>query len=199
MPEPSPEINKQAVFLQLYQPVHDRFERYCQAQTSNNVDAKDLVSETILIAYEKFDSLRNTDAFLSFLFGVASRLIKNKSKKNKFWGIFKEKKSERIKDQTLNAEAATDINILYQALNQLPENHKEAIILFEISGFSLKEIQGIQQISLSSVKSRLVRGRTKLAQILKDHETDIYNSKIPLRGISNQPMPSQNLPLTTVS
>jgi RNA polymerase sigma-70 factor (ECF subfamily) len=172
MSEPLSEKVKQKAFMDLYEPVHERFSWYCHARLGNTADAKDLISETVLVAYDQLMSLRKSEAFLFFLFGIATRLIQKKSRRRKFWGLFKEKECARIKDPGLSAEAEMDVNILYQALHQLPESHREAIILFEISGFSLKEIQEIQQVSLSAVKARLVRGRKKLGQLLKDPETD---------------------------
>ena len=56
--------------------------------------------------------------------------------------------------------------MLHKALAILPENQKECIILFEISGFSIKEIMAIQNVSESAVKQRLKRGRAKLVEIL---------------------------------
>ena len=65
----------------------------------------------------------------------------------------------------LNAE----LHFLYEALNQLNLEQRESIILFEISGFSIKEIAVLHQTSESSVKQRLKRGREKLANILADN------------------------------
>jgi RNA polymerase sigma-70 factor (ECF subfamily) len=59
-----------------------------------------------------------------------------------------------------------DIHFLYLALQQLPEEQRECIILFEISGFSIKEIAQTQQAGESAVKQRLKRGREKLIEIL---------------------------------
>jgi RNA polymerase sigma factor (sigma-70 family) len=48
------------------------------------------------------------------------------------------------------------------ALATLSPPQREAIVLFELHGHTLEEIAEIQQTSLSSVKSRLVRGRDRL-------------------------------------
>ena len=58
---------------------------------------------------------------------------------------------------------------LYAALDKLPAAQKEAVILFEISGFSIKEIAEIQGSTESGVKSRLKRGREALAKLMNDH------------------------------
>ena len=60
--------------------------------------------------------------------------------------------------------------VLYKALNTLPTNQKEALILFEISGFSIKEVCEIQKSSESAVKQRLKRGRVALADYFKSDQ-----------------------------
>ena len=75
-----------------------------------------------------------------------------------------------------------DIQVLYAALDKLPVKQKEAVVLFEISGFSLEEIKNIQGGTLSGAKSRVKRGREKLAILLNDNINDSQASRssIPL-------------------
>ncbi|MGV3540833.1 MAG: RNA polymerase sigma factor [Rufibacter sp.] len=171
MSQPKDHLFKQQAFLALYEPVHARFARFCQARVFQSSDAKDLISETVLQAYERFDSLKHQEAFLSFLFGIATRILKNKSRRSKFWGIFHSAAAEETHQDNQNAELTTDVRLLYEALAKLPEEQREAIILFEISGFAPKEVQAIQGCSLSAVKSRVVRGKKRLARLLNDQET----------------------------
>ena len=49
-----------------------------------------------------------------------------------------------------------------RALATLAPPEREAIVLFELEGFSLDEIAALQRSSLSAVKSRLVRARGRL-------------------------------------
>ncbi|WP_207433454.1 RNA polymerase sigma factor [Sabulibacter ruber] len=171
MSQPQEHTAKQQAFLALYEPVHAPFARFCQARVFHSADAKDLISETVLQAYEHFDSLRHKEAFLHFLFGIATRILRNKSRRRKFWGIFSAPEAEEKHQDTQNAEVSADVRLLYEALAKLPEEQREAIILFEISGFALKEVQAIQGCSLSAVKSRVVRGKKRLARLLNDQET----------------------------
>ena len=166
--------SKQQAFLKLYEPIHENFVRFCQARVGDTELAKDLINDTILIAFEKFESIRNYNAFLYFLFGIARRLLSNSRRRNKFWGEYDETTAERYESAVESPDSHTDASFLYQALDKLPEEQKEALILFEISGFSLKEIQEIQQGSLSAVKARIARGRRKLADLLRDKETEIF-------------------------
>ena len=60
--------------------------------------------------------------------------------------------------------------ILNKALSKLSSKERAAILLFEIAEFSIEEITSIQKDkSISAVKSRLSRARTKLKKhILKE-------------------------------
>lgn len=130
--------------------------------------AKDLMSETVLAALEGYTNLKNKDAFKSYLFGIASNLHKKSFRRAKFHGEYDNEGADKIQEQHSNAEAQTDLNILYQALNYLSDEQKETIILYEINGFKMDEIADLHCVSLSAVKQRLSRGREKLAQLLKE-------------------------------
>jgi len=57
---------KQSGFLKLYEPVHDRFEKYCRACAYGGYPYEDLMNDCFLIAFNKLDSLSEKDSFLSF-------------------------------------------------------------------------------------------------------------------------------------
>ena len=151
--------------MELYDPLHERLSRFVHSMVWNRDDAKDVLSETVLAAYESFEKVKDHDSFLYYLFGIASRLAKKRDRRKKFWGIFEPSKAELIISH-YNSESRTAINELYAALNKLPLKQREAISLFEISGFSIKEIAALQSTSISGVKSSLLRGREKLSQLL---------------------------------
>lgn len=157
---------KQEEFLALYEPVHDRFERFCRARVYGDMDYKDLMNETLLKAYQKFDSLRSKEAFLSFLFSISVRILANNNRKTKERAVDMEAKTIHIPDDNNRTDTSTEIYLLHQALAQLPDVQRECIILFEISGFNIKEIAEIQNTTESNVKQRLRRSRMRLKEIL---------------------------------
>jgi RNA polymerase sigma-70 factor (ECF subfamily) len=59
--------------------------------------------------------------------------------------------------------------LLRQAIEQLPPEFREAIVLRELEGLSYKEIAEIAGIPLGTVMSRLARARDQLQQRLSDH------------------------------
>ena len=53
-------------------------------------------------------------------------------------------------------------------MKRLPDLQEEALVLYEISGLSIREISEVQQSSEGAVKTRLSRGRKKLRELLSD-------------------------------
>lgn len=155
-------------FIELYKDAHEPLSRFCMAKSYGVMDAKDLLSETVLAAMEGFDKLRNKKAFLSYLFTIASNKVNATLRRRKFSGAYDEQQALAQMDNNGASDARFDISILYEALNELPESQKEAVILFEISGFSIKEIMEIQNSGESAVKQRIRRGREKLALLFSE-------------------------------
>jgi RNA polymerase sigma-70 factor (ECF subfamily) len=158
--------SKQNDFLKLYEPIHDQFERFCRARVYGDMEFRDLINETLLVAYEKFDTLKSHDAFLSFLFGISVRLLANNKRKRKEVAVPSQEELNRHRDLNADTATKTEVYLLHKALAMLPEIQRECVILFEISGFSIKEIAVLQESSESAIKQRLKRGRDKLAEIL---------------------------------
>ncbi len=159
--------SKQQSFMKLYEPVHERFEKFCKARVYGDFEFKDLMHETIIIAYNKFDQVSDEKAFLFFLFGICRRILANNNRKMSSinWDDSKEITSEfSINEGQKNLE----VDDLHKALSQLPENQREAIILYEITGFSVKEIAELQNAGESAVKQRLARGRQQLLELLTE-------------------------------
>lgn len=159
--------------MSLYKPVHARFERFCKARVYGEMDFKDLMQEAVAVAFEKFDELKNKDAFLHFLFGISIRILSNSNRK-----IKEEQWAAGFENHAVNdpeAEKQLEIEDLYKALGKLPEVQREALILFEISGFSIREIAALQESGEDAVKKRLSRGRQELAKLLSEQTVLVKN------------------------
>lgn len=170
---------KQERFLDLYRPVHAPFERFCRARAFGDMPYQDLMNDTLLIAYRKIDTLQNNNAFLSFLIGIAIRVLSNASKKRRPQTGVDEFIFNNHIDNSNSIDRKFEIEMLHKALSQLPELQREALILFEITGYSIKEIMEIQKSGSSAVKQRLARGRKELAiRITKLMEIKGDNPKV---------------------
>jgi RNA polymerase sigma-70 factor (ECF subfamily) len=164
--------SKQQQFTELYLQVHAQLARYCKALMRDRDDAKDLMSETVAIAFEKFETLRNISSFKYFLFAIAVRLFRKKlSRRREFVGI-DEAMAQR--SDGVPGDSLSDVGHLYAAINKLSDDKKEIIVLFELSGFSLQEISELKNMNLSTVKTNLSRARQELVKLLNPRKETIH-------------------------
>lgn len=195
---------RQQRFLDLLRPYQASLSRFARAMTGNAETAKDLVSETVLKAYESFDKLKDTGGFQSYLFTIASRLSDRERVRGQRWADWDEERMNEIPSQGGSPETKIEVELLYRALQQLPEKQREAIVLFEITGLSLEEVREIQGGSLSGVKSRIVRGREGLADLLgvtaeRDQAHSIQPRRIAHDPASQVNSINNNRPLLAVN
>lgn len=164
-------MDKHAHFMELYTPVHARFERFCKGRAYGDLPFQDLMQETVMRAFHKLDELHHPDAFASFLFGIAIKVLANANKK---------KKPDRMPstweapawDAHSNAAVRQDeAELLHAALSRLPAEQREALLLFEIAGFSIREVAALQEAGESAIKQRLSRGREALKHELMNLRT----------------------------
>jgi RNA polymerase sigma factor (sigma-70 family) len=153
-------------FLKLLEPVYPRFSQYALAITRNAEEAEDLVSDTVLIALEGFEKMKDGEHFAGFLFKVASRLHKRRRYRNRFRIGYDQEIAEAQEDSAPKPDRAAEIAIVMAALENLPSKIKETVVLFDVADLSLEEIRAIQGGSISGVKSRLKRGREMLQKNL---------------------------------
>ncbi len=174
-PDSAQNAEKHERFMALLTPCLAPLSRYCHAMTKDDrsagersfaEDPRDLLSDAIVLAYENFEKLRAPEAFLSYIFTTARRLYYRRARRNAIWERIGPATRELADERSATPELRLDLDALDRALNRLPEKQREAVVLFEISELSLKEIREIQGGSLSGVKSRIVRGRERLAELL---------------------------------
>ena len=131
------------------------------------MDTEDLVQDVLLSAYRNFDKIRNKERFLHYLIRAAKyraySIWRSRSRKSQLLETYQ----ERLVDQGVAADMLAEINLLYTALDRLPASHRDALVLFEISGFSMKEIAEIQKSTEGAVKTKVSRARKRLKEILK--------------------------------
>ena len=153
-------------FLVAYEKIHASFVRYCSSQAYGLLETEDLVQEAVLAALQNFDRIREKENLLGYLIGVVKNLVRQKAKRLKWRGAWDERLLEKLESQIVNPEIVMDVYLLLQAMNKLPALQREAILLFEISGLSIREIGEIQKSNEGAVKTRLSRGRKKLRSLL---------------------------------
>jgi RNA polymerase sigma-70 factor, ECF subfamily len=160
--------SRQARFCALVEPHIEAVGRFVHALTRNREEARDIVGDVLLIAFEKLDTLQHEQTSASWLFSIARNEFYQRQRRRKFWGLFDEKAAYEQPSEAASPEVSTDISLLHEALAKLPAAQREALTLFEIACLSLEEIRQIQGGTLSGVKSRVTRGREELKRRMRD-------------------------------
>ncbi len=159
-----------AEFTNILKPHYNDAVNYCRALCSGSTkaEAEDVLQQALLKAYEKIDSLRDESKFRSWFFQIITRCFYDAVRKP-FWTRFVSLNSEKGEAAfTIFEDDFFDDNqLLIGALSKLEKKERAALLLFEIGGFSIKEIKTMQnENSESTVKSRLSRARKKLKEFM---------------------------------
>jgi RNA polymerase sigma-70 factor (ECF subfamily) len=132
-------------------------------------DADDVVQEAYLRAYRFFDSFHGGDGRAWLL-----KIVRNTC----YTWLDRNRPREPMAafDETRHSEGVTtagpeaglvageDRELLRQALAELPEEYREAIVLRELEGLSYREIAAVTGAPIGTVMSRLARARERLQE-----------------------------------
>jgi RNA polymerase sigma factor (sigma-70 family) len=163
-------------FEEVVLPHLDAAFNYARWLTKNDADAEDVVQDAYLRALRFFSSLRGEDARAWLLTIV----------RNTWYGRFPrragsavmtvavEEEDDDRPDASLDPEAQMiqrqTVEEVRRALETLPADFREVLVLRELEGLSYKEIAAIVGIPLGTVMSRLARARERLAGVLAINE-----------------------------
>ena len=139
--------------------------------TRNDHDAEDLVQEAYLRAYKFFDRFRGEDGrpwFLAVVRNTCYTWLKQHHGHDptaSFDEAIHSPGSDALDPEKQFQRKATR-ELLHEALEELPPEFREVVILRELEGCSYREIATIVGVPLGTVMSRLTRARDRLQQCL---------------------------------
>ena len=166
-----PEQHTLARFEEVLLPHMDAAYNLARWLTRNEHDAEDLVQESYLRAFKFFESFHGGNAR-----GWLLTIVRNTC-----YTWLRENRAEELttsfNEEIHSTEAAPfdpqkllllreSTQLLSQALEELPLEFREVLVLRELEGLSYKEIAIITGIPPGTVMSRLARARTRLKQCL---------------------------------
>ncbi|MCB0278099.1 MAG: sigma-70 family RNA polymerase sigma factor [Calditrichaeota bacterium] len=139
--------------------------------------AEDVLQETFLRLYKNRDYYKEIAKFSTWIYTIAGNLAKTELRRRRRRQIFsihnymEDGKDFEIVDDERNPEEDVEgrnlVAEIQKAIDKLPETFKQAVVLRDIQGLDYEEISSILQTPLGTVKSRINRGRARLAKMLK--------------------------------
>lgn len=174
----APEDESQGAFRQQLVASIPKLRAFALSLASHADYADDLVQETLMKAWHHQHSFQEGTNIKAWLFTIL---------RNEFFSQLRKRKRE-VEDAdgdyaagvtTPGAqEAQLDMADLRIALQQLPDDQREAVVLVGASGFSYQEVAEICGVPVGTVKSRVNRARGKLAALL-GHAPSLRTGEAP--------------------
>ena len=158
----------QKQFLELIQKHQSIIHKICFIYCNSRSDREDLQQEIILQLWNSFPSFKGNAAFSTWMYRVALNTAINQTRKPGL--LFDFSSSPEISyDPSESYHLSEEIQILYKAISRLKKIER-AIILLWLEEKSYEEIAEMIGITVKHVSVKLVRIRTRLAEIISNLE-----------------------------
>ena len=147
---------------------------YARWLTRNDAEAQDVVQDACVRALRFFSSLRDDDARAWLFAIVRNTYFSQVSRRPLVTGVKPLDEDARLDDapdpeaQLLQAQT---VRRVHAALDRLPVDFREVIVLRELEGLSYKEIATVVRVPIGTVMSRLARARERLLPLLNPAAT----------------------------
>ena len=163
---------------------YERLYRLAFAWTHQSCLAQDLVQETMLKALEKQGDLDNFDQLGAWLSKIMHNKFIDNLRYNRRWEWADEAEVDDCLAEVCNESKLIQLqtqDALHNAMCKLSFEHRQAISLSDIQGFSYQEISDITSTPIGTVMSRISRGREKLRLLLEKSHSG-QRKVVPLRS-----------------
>jgi RNA polymerase sigma-70 factor (ECF subfamily) len=138
-------------------------------------EARDLCQEAFLKAYKNLRSFKQEARFSSWLYQIALNLCRDRMRRRRGKTMVSlDELEEGGAAMTVAGPSALDLlqerdtsRLVAQAIEALPDEQREVIILKEYQGLTFLEIAQVLEVPISTVKTRLYRGLNQLRSRLE--------------------------------
>ncbi|MEO6989670.1 MAG: sigma-70 family RNA polymerase sigma factor [Aquihabitans sp.] len=172
----------QADFAEQAMPLMDSLYSGAMRMTRNPADADDLVQETYLRAYRGFGGFQEGTNLKAWMYRILTNTYINSYRAKqrrpeesaldevedlylyrRLGGLEAASMGRSAEDELMDTFSEAEVK---QAVENLPEVFRMAVLLADVEGFAYKEIAEILDIPVGTVMSRLHRGRKNLQKAL---------------------------------
>lgn len=124
--------------------------------------ADDLVQETLVKAWSAQGRFNPGTSMRAWTFVILRNVFLSEMRRNRFRGDYDPAAAERIMAMGADQEGPLHLSDLHRALQMLPPERREALLLVGAGGFSYEEVAAISGVAIGTVKSRVARARSAL-------------------------------------
>lgn len=179
------------LFYQLIQPYEGRVFAAAMAILRNEADAEDIAQDAILKAFRHISQFRGEAKFSTWLLQITineARMQKRRMTIRAMESINEQRDDEsdyqprefadwrEIPSESLERKEVR--NALMEALNTLEEKYRSVFVMRDIQHLSIEETAKVLDITQASVKTRLLRARLMLRDLLSPGLNGQWTSKL---------------------
>jgi RNA polymerase sigma-70 factor, ECF subfamily len=178
---------RERLFHEVILPLEPTLYGSALALTHSSSDAEDLVQDTLIRAYSRFETYRPDGSPKAWLHTIMRNLFFNRYRKNSRQPQMVSLEQYAVGSQGEALSAENEVSLLQEntqisperqvlsqlegdaalsAIQELPSEYREVVILSDIEGLAYQEIAEQLHIPVGTVRSRLSRGRERLRRAL---------------------------------
>ena len=154
----------------------DRIFSLALRMTGNRTDALDATQDAFVAAFRNARSFKGTSAFSTWLYRIGINACHDLLRK----------KARLVPTEDVDPGRALgnvdeDVPLrmdLVLALQELSADYRQAVLLHDLGGFPYEDIAAITGVQVGTVKSRISRGRKKLAEFLEQRGTSPPSKRV---------------------
>ena len=151
-------------FGELFRRHKDRMWAVALRTTRDPELAADAVQDGFINAFRRADSFRGDAAVTTWLHRIVVNACLDRLRRIKPTSDIADHDPVETRDHHRSVEVRLDVR---QALEQIPEGQKMALVLVDMHGMSVAEAAQVLEVAEGTVKSRCARGRAAMAQLLE--------------------------------
>jgi RNA polymerase sigma-70 factor (ECF subfamily) len=144
--------------------------------TRSREEAEDLAQEAIVRAYQAFERFDGSN-FRAWILRILTNLYINRYRQKQRGPQVASLEEDSVLEPVAGTEEAPDRQLfdnlvgaeVEEALKQVPEDFRIAVILSDIEGMSYQEIAEATNVPIGTVRSRLARGRAAMRRLLESY------------------------------
>jgi len=153
---------------------------------SRRETAEDIVQEAFLRCLRHRRKCPPIQHVSTWLFTIAANLAKTELRRRKRWNWvpIEQDESETAYFEPIDAQLLPDVRVetdaaqrtIMDAIEQLPDEFREAVLLRDLNGLAYEEIAKITEVPIGTVKSRVNRGRLRLRRDLEELRHEVMGA-----------------------
>lgn len=128
--------------------------------------ADDLVQETAIKAWAARDRFQPGTNFKAWTFAILRNHFLSELRRNRHQVDYDPEAAERLLVMQADQEAPLHLSDMEAALMKLSPERREAVLLIGAGGFTYEDAAAVADCAVGTMKSRVARARTELANLL---------------------------------